>query len=71
MTEIEDRNSKCGNKIKYYKRKDARTQRNHYQLKFSGHRMEIYKCPYCEFFHIGHKIGNRPKDKLIKLTLQG
>ena len=26
-----------------------------------GHQLEIYKCQYCKFFHIGHVPGTKPK----------
>ena len=68
MTATEEE-SMCGDKVKYTSRKEARKEgRNRYQLRFTGHRMEVYKCPFCSFFHIGHKIGNRLKDRIILFT---
>lgn len=30
-------------------------ERNH------GHDLEIYKCTFCKFYHIGHAKGTKPK----------
>ena len=46
----------CGHKKKYLSRKEARTARDRYQLRFRE-KMTTYRCSWCSFFHIGHKLG--------------
>ena len=63
------RKNACGEKRKYITRKTARRAKKIYQYDFRGDKMEVYLCPYCEFYHLGHKMGS-PKSYQLRLQMQ-
>lgn len=58
--DLEER--QCKNKKKFLTRKDAkRSMRRRYT---SYKDMQAYKCPWCEMWHVGHRLGREKKYKV-------
>lgn len=55
MSENGKQEKQCGNKIKYWTRGNAKLDCKRMGKK-KGEKFQVYKCPFCEHFHIGHKL---------------
>lgn len=55
MSENGKQEKQCGNKTRHLTRGSAKVARRAMQ-KQTSERFQIYKCPFCEHFHIGHKL---------------
>jgi len=60
LTLEEIKEKTCGSKVKYLARADAREARKRF---YNQHRekMSAYLCPFCGFYHIGHKYPKEIK----------
>jgi hypothetical protein len=50
----------CGRKKKYLTRKEARMARAKYNKRFHD-RIAVYRCSYCNLFHLGHRAKGDSK----------
>jgi len=46
----------CGQKIKYQTMVLATKAAYNLEVKSPGETLDPYKCPFCDFYHIGHSI---------------
>lgn len=50
----------CGSKIRYSDVAKAKQARHH--LRVVGWYMNVYRCPFCRGYHIGHAPNNKKGD---------
>jgi hypothetical protein len=63
------RKNSCKGKIQYKTEKEAQISRNfifHKNPEIHTSYLNVYKCKFCGFFHIGHL--NKKREKARKLT---
>ena len=46
----------CGNKRSYNTNKEAKRIRRAHQISFPKDKMDVYHCPFCGYYHMGHKL---------------
>ena len=51
-----DREKSCGGKVSYKTEQEAETAVI-YQREFYGHKLEAYRCRYCQSWHLGTDHG--------------
>lgn len=58
----------CKGKRPYKRRRDARRAKRRIETNTNGEKYDVYHCPWCDFFHVGHKLipskGGRDADAL-------
>lgn len=60
MSERAKKQRMCGRKVGHPNRDAARTARFAFQRAY-GERLEIYQCPYCRLWHLGHSYRNHKR----------
>jgi hypothetical protein len=60
-----NRHFTCRNKVRHLTKEDARSVMQHLLKHAKGgrkvHKLNVYECMYCGYWHIGHKKGKTPR----------
>lgn len=46
-------------KVPYLKAQHARAAASRFRRRFGNVGMHAYRCPHCDFWHIGHRAGTK------------